>query len=82
MAGAIRPGRLQREQDAVIAHAPQPLGYRRERLPEIAIQRLDRSLVALRLDMSIGVRGLTDSGVPELPLDPPDVRRPQATRGG
>jgi len=35
MAGAIRPGRLQREQDAVIAHAPQPLGYRRERLPEI-----------------------------------------------
>ena len=50
--------------------------------PRYAIQRLDRSLVALRLDMSIGVRGLTDSGVPELPLDPPDVRRPQATRGG
>jgi hypothetical protein len=38
------------------------------------IQRLDNVFVALRLDMSVGVGGLADAGVPELPLDPPDVR--------
>lgn len=40
---------------------------------DVAIQRCHCGLVALRLDMPIGVGGLADAGVPELALDPPDV---------
>ena len=35
---------------------------------DISIEPLDRSLVALRLDVPVGVRGLADARMPELTL--------------
>ena len=41
---------------------------------QIAIQALDGHLMPFGLDVAIGVGGLADASVPELPLNPPDVR--------
>jgi len=39
-----------------------------------SVQPLNRGLVALRLDVPVGIRGLANAGVSELSMNPPDVR--------
>ena len=40
----------------------------------MAVETLNNVFVPLRLDVAVSVGGLTDAGVPELSLNPPDVR--------
>ena len=49
-----------------------PLALRPQK--SVTIQTLHGDLMAVRLDVPVGIGGLANAGMPELSLDPSDVR--------